>query len=231
MPNFHDVFGNIAVFGMIHLSGNDIFGRALEELCLYADEGLDGAIIENYHCRNLKILEEVLKAAQGFIFDGMLLGVNILPNDYERAMELASTYGARFVQIDYISGNYEHSPQIDPDHYLETKAQFPELVVLGGVHPKYYTPVEGSNLRQDLAEGIQRTEAVVVTGEGTGISTPLEKIVQFRDMIESHPLIVGAGLTHRNAYNQLLHANGCIVGSCFKPNKDTSATLNSTRIR
>ena len=75
MPEFHDVFGNTAVLGMIHLSGKQVLERALHELCIYANEGVDGAIIENYHCRDLRVLEEVLRASQGLILDDMVLGV------------------------------------------------------------------------------------------------------------------------------------------------------------
>lgn len=46
---YNQVFGKIPILGMIHLAGEDPVKRALEELALFEEEGIDGAIIENYH--------------------------------------------------------------------------------------------------------------------------------------------------------------------------------------
>jgi hypothetical protein len=109
--------------------------------------------------------------------------------------------------------------QLDVNHFRETRNKHPSLIVLGGVHPKYYHPVPGSHLYEDLHNAMQLCEAIVVTGEANGTETPLSRILQFRQMIgKAFPLIIGSGIHPSNIKEQFTIANGCIVGSAFKPN-------------
>lgn len=203
---------------MIHLAGEEPVKRALEEIALFEEEGIDGVVIENYHgeVRDVvQTLQELQKRKQKIV-----IGINILPNEFQTSLPLAEQYGADFVQLDHIAGNYS-SETLPFGSYKLMKERHQNIIVLGGVWPKYYRLVEGSNLEEDVRKGIQRAEAIVVTGEGTGKETPLHKIEQFRKIIGEHPLIIGAGLTPENAYEQLILSNGAIVGSCFKPNNNT----------
>jgi hypothetical protein len=156
----------------------------------------------------------------------MIVGLNILPNEYEQAFTLANKYGAKFVQLDFVAGTYFNRKFIYGQHYMEIKDKFSEITVLGGVWPKYYEPVKTSVLKDDIETGMRRAEAIVVTGEGTGKQTPLEKIKEFRNILGEHPLIIGAGLTPFNVVEQLSIADGAIVGSTFKP-----ASLTTQMIR
>ena len=70
-----------------------------------------------------------------------------------------------------------------------------------------------------------------MTGSGTGVETPSEKIRMFRETIKDYPLIVGAGLNSQNAYEQLAIANGAIVGSSLKVGGQTQNPLDVGRIR
>jgi len=221
------VFDRIPVFGMIHLAGDNPVNRALEEIEIFEEEGVDGAIIENYH----GLVEDVIQTLQetSRIKSNVVIGVNILPNGFRKAFTLAHRYGARFIQVDYVAGRYT-SGELDFKAYSLCKERYPDIIVLGGVWPKYYNPVEGSDLEKDLLEGKGRVEAIVVTGAGTGKETPLSKIKKFRDIIGSHPLVVGAGLTTDNAYEQLRISNGAIVGTHFK-NGDTHNPIDREKIR
>ena len=62
---------------------------------------------------------------------------------------------------------------------------------------------------------------------GTGKSTPLEKIISFKEILKGFPLIIGAGLNTENVSEQMLYADGAIVGSAFKPNGDTTKFVDS----
>ena len=54
---YHQVFGKIPILGMIHLAGDKPVKRALEELAIFEEEGVDGAIIENYHGTIWNVIE------------------------------------------------------------------------------------------------------------------------------------------------------------------------------
>jgi uncharacterized protein len=226
---FNALFPKTPIIGMLHMSGCNPVKRALEELAIFGEEGVDAAILENYHGTWLDVAETL-----GYIQQEstrVILGVNILPNEVQKSYYLASNYPAvKFIQFDYVSGSYDQG-KLDVEQYNMFRGAQPHIVVLGGVWPKYYKPIPGSSLESDLNEAIPRTESIVVTGEGTGLETPITRINYFRQVIEEHPLIVGAGITPDNAYQRLKIADGAIVGSCLKEGNDTRNKIDRARVR
>lgn len=235
LQKFESVFGTRnPIIGMVHLAGKsnkEVISRALEEMAVFEKTGVHAAIIENYH-GSLAQVEMVLRASQNR-FPRLVLGVNVLPNEYDLAFYLSRRYGAKFIQLDYVSGKYddkEFPTTLDARNYYRYRRAYPEILVLGGVHPKYYSPIEGSNLKRDLRTAQRRADAIVVTGSGTGMETPFEKIKFFREYLgENYPLVIGAGLTAENAREQLNTGNGAIVGSYFKDG-NTKAPIIENRI-
>ena len=225
---YDKVFNKIPILGMIHLAGDDPVKRALEEIAVYEEEGVDGVIIENYH-GTVEDVTQTLKETST-MKTNIVIGVNVLPNEFKQAFTLAYKYGADFIQLDYVAGRYTRG-ELDFQAYSRVKEKYPNIIVLGGVWPKYYTPLEGSDLERDLWEAKSRAEAVVVTGAGTGVETPLGKVKQFRELIGGHPLVVGAGLTADNAYERLCISDGAIVGSFFKEGGDTRNPIDREKIR
>ena len=219
-----------SIIGMIHLAGGITkkIGRALDEIAVYEGEGLDGIIVENYHGSDLDV-ENTLKAIRR-TGTSLAIGVNILPNNWGHAFDFSHECGAGFIQVDYVAGKYTKG-SINGELYPLFRKRYSHIVVLGGVHPKYYTPVPGSHLEDDLVTGKDRADAIVVTGEGTGIETPLSKIREFRSVLGEHPLIVGAGLTPETVAEQLRIADGAIVGSYFKIDNETENYLDRAKVR
>ncbi len=160
----------------------------------------------------------------------LVIGVNILPNEFHFAFRLAGKYDAQFIQLDYVAGKYDKG-ELNFSAYSRMKENFPDIVVLGGVWPKYYTPVKYSDLETDVITGMERAEAIVVTGDGTGLETPYDKIERFREIMGDHPLVIGAGLTPQNAYRQLCIADGAIVGTCFKVGDQTNNIVDRLKVR
>lgn len=231
-------FNKKRIFGMIHLSGDksNRISRALEEIAIYEEEGLYGCIIENYHGINNDV-EEVLKQIENRD-NKIKIGINILPNEYTKAFELANQYNVDFIQLDYVAGEYEYTPIIDIIDYMNKLVNLKSnIMVFGGVWPKYYIPVPDSDLKEDIATAVFLVDGIVVTGAGTGKETPLNKIKTFKQHIQScgkfstTPLIIGAGLDASNVIEQLAFADGAIVGSCFKPYKRTQEKVSRKLVR
>lgn len=217
MDNF---FKNKPIFGMVHMSDGPKgrTSRAIQEIRMLEFEGVDGVIIENYHGTSGDVMEALMDLGT----TKLKIGINILPNDFKRAIIMADYFGADFIQLDHVAGTYSRCEEFNVREYNDLRNRYPKIKVLGGVWPKYYYPVEGSVLEDDIKAGIERTDAVVVTGSGTGQETPLDKIKQFRELCGDHPLIIGAGLDEHNVQEQMKYADGGIVGSCFKRNKRTT---------
>lgn len=224
MNNF---FKNKPILGMIHLSGENKVLRALDEIKIYQEEGVDGVIIENYHGSREDVMMVLSSINKGDF--NIKIGLNILPNDYELAFETASKYNLDFIQLDYVSGKYEKSDEINHNHYMNNRKAY-KGIVLGGVWPKYYYPIKDSDLIEDLTIAMTRCDAVVVTGSGTGKETPIDKIKKFRNIIGDFPLIIGAGMDSNNV-DQFEYADGAIVGSCFKPYKRTQEVIDRLLVK
>ena len=226
--NFSKIFRSTPILGMLHLAGSDPVERALEELNRYEKEGLDGAIVENYHGSTddvVNVLEKIRRHGTDIV-----IGINILPNEFHKSIPLAGKYEAGFVQLDHVAGRYVRG-ELDYYSYCRFRKEYPDIVVLGGVWPKYYTPMASSDLEEDLRTGMERAEAIVVTGKKTGQRTPTDKIKQYRSIIGNHPLIVGSGLTAQNAYEKLCIADGAIVGTYFKFGNDTINMVDPKKVR
>lgn len=211
---------------MIHLSDPNY---AIHEIELLKSNGFTGCIIENYHGSTNDVIY-VLKSLTNFIKKDFKIGINILPNDYEMAFNLANRYDCDFIQVDYVAGEYLRVPKIDTNYFQLFKKINPNVTVLGGVWPKYYTPVKTSILKDDIEASKLLADAIVVTGKGTGKETPLDKIKEFKELCGDHPLIIGAGVNPSNSKEQLQYANGCIVGSCLKKYGVTTGLVNQSLI-
>ena len=228
MKKFYEAFGNTPVLGMIHLAGRLPVKRALDEIRTYSEEGLDGAIIQNYHgCA--KDVEKILKE-QSRMDHGLILGVNIIPNEFEKSIPLADQYGCDFVQVDNIAGKYVQG-RLNFSKYNKFRKNFSDILVFGGVWSKGYQPVKGSDLEEDLNEATERADAVVVTGPAKNKPTPINKINDYRKCIGEVLLIVGSGLRTNNAYDRLKVAEGGFVGSYFKVKNKTWNNLDVHKIR
>lgn len=218
---------NKPVIGMIHLAGSDFqdkADRALRELNIFIEEGVDGAIIENYHTSSVYLGAISKLISEKGYGKNIILGINYLGNPLD-GLVLARDYGLRFVQFD----------SVEP-HILETglfevgRNLHPDVAVLGGVAFKYQKSSQRS-LEKEIRDAMGRCEAIVTTGEGTGMETPIQKLRTFRSYMGEFPLIVGAGVNPENVYEQLRIADSAIVGSCFKPNGNTELEVERSLVK
>ena len=213
------------IIGMIHLAGkthDEKVNRALEELAIFDEEGLDGAIIEDYHGDMLDVYETLRQSSELELY--LKRGVNVLRDPYY-SFNLGKAFGVSFVQFDSVQSN-----QLDVYRYKKLKEEYADIVVLGGVRFKY-TQGTGRNLMQDIDEGKEYADAIVTTGSGTGIETPILKLKEFKYYMNEFPLIVGAGVNIKNVKAQLKIADGAIIGSYFKPDKNTKMKVEREKVK
>ncbi len=157
-------------------------------------------------------------------------GINIL-GDYVWAFHLAKTYGAKFIQIDSACGHLE--PEMDEMYAEQLKACCAEcdVVLLGGVRFKYQNVLSGRTVEEDLRLGMQRCDAIVCSGEGTGLATPLEKVDAFKKVVGDFPVVVGAGVTLETAATTADRSDGAIVGSWFKKDHNAYNPIEEEHVR
>ena len=205
------------ILAMLHLKGtdrDDIVARALREVEMLVNGGVDALVVENYF-GSIADAEAVL-ARLAADPPAVPYGVNML-DDGPTSFALAERYGARFVQMDSVAG---HLPPAEDVAFAKALADLragSDTLLLGGVRFKYQKVLSGNPLDVDLRLAQGRCDAVVVTGDRTGEQTPISKIVQFRKALgPDFPLVVGAGVTAQNCAEQLALSDAAIVGSSLK---------------
>lgn len=213
------------IIAMLHLMGGSpkkVLDLAKRETDIYFANGVDAVLVENYF-GNVSDCERVLDYLCANMPD-KLYGVNILGN-YKEAFRLAKDYRADFVQIDSVCGHLP--PAMDEEYAKELIAAKKDMPfqVLGGLRFKYQPIRSGRTLAQDAELAKLRCEAVVTTGEGTGIDCPTDKLKEFRAVLAGFPLIVGAGVTKDNVREKLAYSDGAIIGSWFKEGHDAGGKV------
>lgn len=232
MKTFAEVFPKKdSIIGVLHLKGEgeqDIRDRAKREIDFYVEGGLDGIIAEDYF-GTYPHLEWVL----GYLRDQKLdipYGVNCLNFD-SLGFRLARETGCNFLQLDSVVGHVKPRDEASLDAFFALERPRTEALVLGGVRFKYQPVLSEHTLEEDLATARGRCDCVCVTGDGTGMQTPLDKLKQFRAELGHFPLVICSGLNEENCEEQLKIADGAVVGSFFKDTGKDTGEVDPERIK
>ena len=205
------------IMGMLHLKGDggdEVIRRACAEARAMVDNGVDAVIVENYF-GTPEDAERVLHYFHHQQVD-FLYGVNILENTEEN-FRMAAQYDAAFLQLDSVAGHLAPEEDGDFGALLENCRARYGGAVIGGVRFKYQPYRSGRSQEEDLRIGMERCDAIAVTGTGTGVPTPVEKIASFRAIVgPDFPLVAAAGVLPESCAEQFRYADAAIVGSYFK---------------
>lgn len=231
MTKFKEVFRNDKpVIGMLHLRGKspaEVVDIARNETKIMYGAGVSAVLVEDYFGDRTDV-ENTLKMLQQE-FAGCVYGVNVLAS-FTKSYDLALAYDAKFMQTDSIYGHL--CPEEEPafEQMIAENRKKGDVFVLGGVRFKYQPVLSGRSLADDLDRGRRLCDAIVVTGDATGMDTGMGKIREFRQLLGDFPLIVGAGLTSETCAEQLSVADGGIVGTYFKENGVTKRPMDPVRV-
>lgn len=230
---FLSIFNNKKpIMGMLHLKGDDpdiVVAKAYYEAVTMIKNGIDAVIVENYF-GNIEDVERVLQFFQKIHAD-FVYGVNVLRDDREN-FRVATQYHVPFLQIDSVSGHLEPEEDIEFGKFINDCRKEYQGAVLGGVRFKYQPYKSGRTLEEDLKIGMERCDAIAVTGEGTGKLTPVEKLKEFREIVgDDFPLIVAAGVTPESFEKQCIYSDGIVVGSYLKDTYVDSGDVKAEHVR
>lgn len=240
MRNIETVFGkkNNILIGMIHLSPllsiKGFFGMekiiegALADLSALEQAGFDGALIENDNDKPhtefanesqiasfTVIANEVCRVAK------IPVGVQMMLNDWRASFAIAKAVGAKFTRldvfVDHVSSEWGEINPVPEEIISYKNAIYPELLLLTDIQVKYKTMLEPRPLAVSAELAIRHgSNGLVITGQATGVETPIEKIREVRKEFPQFPIFVGAGVNEKNIQDQFSVANGAIVGTSIK---------------
>lgn len=220
------------VLGMLHLGGDtpeERLARALAETDRMIAGGVDAVVVENYFGKPddaRRVLEAFARKTPDTV-----IGLNLL-RDFRLGFDLVKEFGVSFLQIDSICGHLPPDEDADYAAELAERRASVDALLFGGVRFKYQPVNSGRSEEVDLRLGMDRADALVVTGEATGVGTDNAKILRFRQVVgDAYPLIVGAGMTAATAADQMRIADGAIVGSYFKDSYKDTGIVDIVHVR
>jgi hypothetical protein len=171
-------------------------------------------------------------------FNTMPLGINVLRNDGCAALAIAHAVGAQFVRVNVLCGARVTDQGIIEGiaHRLMRQRKLlgaERIRVFGDVNVKHSTTLGNMALDDEVSDTIHRglTDAVIVTGSGTGRPVDLGELKVVRNAAGSTPVLVGSGVTADSIKSMAAVADGLIVGSSVKRNGIVNEPVDVQRVR
>lgn len=231
MKAFSEVFKETKpIIGVIHLKGTDeadIRERAKREIELYLSGGLDGIIVEDYFGTYPNLVW-----ALGYLQEqkiGIPYGVNCLNFD-SLCFKLARDFSCDFLQLDSVVGHVKPRDEATLDAFFALERPTCDALVLGGVRFKYQPVLSEHTEEEDIETAKGRCDAICVTGDGTGMEAPIDKIRRFKLACGDTPLVICSGVNVDNCAEQLAVADGAVVGSFFKDTGKDTGDVSAEKI-
>ena len=228
------------IIGVIHLlplpgspkftsNINDIIELAEWEAKSLNEAGIDGLIIENYNdepftlsdplSEQLALMASIITIIRRHIT--IPIGVNVHFNAWRAEIALAYACQAQFVRIEVFVDTVVTPAGIVQPCSAEVTRYRKEIgassvALWTDLHPKFSRNMIATSLAESAQMAkFSMADAVIVTGQATGISTPLNDVRTVKEVIDL-PVLVGSGATVKNIQAVLETAAGVIVGSAFK---------------
>ncbi len=221
-----------------------VLASALEDAARLTEAGFPALMIENYGDTPFYPREVPAETVAGMAAvvqavardTELVLGINVLRNDADAALAVATATGASFVRVNVLSGTMytDQGPIVgDAAAVMRKRAAIcPDVEVWADVMVKHATPPPGADLGRMAADLVQRarSDAVIVSGAGTGSAPHLARISTVRDAVgDLARVVIGSGATVDNLVELLGVADSVIVGSSLKHEGDASNPVDPAR--
>ncbi len=229
--------------GVIHLfalpgsprnrrSASECAREAANDARVLADAGYDAIIVENFGdapffaSKVPPVTVAAMTACAVAVREaapGVELGINVLRNDAEAALSVAVCTGASFVRINVHTGarvTDQGIVQGDAAGTLRLRRSLgaENVAIWADVDVKHSTSLGAPRpLEQDVEDLTKRglADVVLVTGDGTGKATPLEKLAAVKLAAEK-PVLVASGATLATLGSLAAVCDGVVVGSALR---------------
>jgi membrane complex biogenesis BtpA family protein len=256
------LFGGLKpVLGMVHLRPlpgspfggtlEDAEARALADAKALIDAGFDGLIVENFG--DAPFAKDRVPAATVAAMailcreirreHNVPLGVNVLRNDAESALSIATVAGADFIRVNVHIGAVVADQGILEGKARETlllrQALGSSVLLFADVRVKHSRPLgepaarEANDLLHEAKDAFERgrADALIVSGAATGTAAEMEDVRRIKEKLPQAPVLVGSGVTAENLPAFWNVCDGMIVGTSVKRGGSAAAEVDPARAR
>jgi hypothetical protein len=224
---------------------DEIIDRVMRDAEALASGGIDGLIIENFgdapfYPRSVPPHTVAFMTAVGCEVRRRFkhpLGINVLRNDSESALAIASAIDADFIRVNVHTGARLTDQGLIEGTAHDTlryrKLLGSDVKIFADADVKHSAPIAVRDLKDEVEEIVSRgcADAVIVTGSATGRQAALDDLEIAKEAAGRTPVFAGSGVDATNVAAVLRIADGLIVGTAFKQDSIIANPVEAERVR
>ena len=208
--------------------------------------GADGLMIENYGDTPFKPTPSDPETVASMTMIGreisravdLPMGVNVLRNGALAALAIAHVIRAHFIRVNVLTESLVTDQGIinacahDLMRYRK-RLGAADVQVYADVRSKHAAPIVLRPIEESARDTAYRgmADALIVTGPHTGVEPDRDQLGRVKESVPDRPVLIGSGLTSRNAVKLWREADGAIVGTSLKENGQIERPINETRVK
>lgn len=229
------------IIGVVHLlplptsprwggSLKAVIDRAEQEATALAAGGVDGIIVENFFDAPFPKdqVDPAVVSAMTVVVQRLMnlvtlpIGLNVLRNDAQSALAIASCVDAQFIRVNVWTGVMATDQGLIEGRAHELMRYRRELgsdvKIFADVLVKHARPLGSVNLTAAVQDTIERglADAVILSGWSTGNPPISDDLELARDAAAGTPVFIGSGADWENIPHLMKVTDGVIVSSSLK---------------
>lgn len=243
------------IIGVVHLlplptsprwGGNlkAIIDRAEQEATALASGGVDGIIVENFFdapfTKNqvdpavVSAMTVVIQRIQNLIT--IPIGLNVLRNDGQSALAIASCVQAQFIRVNVFNGIMATDQGLiegEAHQLLRYRRELgSDVKILADVLVKHARPLGAINLTNAVQDTIERglADGIILSGWATGNPPNQEDLELAASAAKGTPVFIGSGASWENIAKLMQAADGVIVSSSLKRHGRRELPIDPNRV-
>lgn len=254
--NLHQIFKTPnPIIGVVHLlplptsprwggSLKAVIDRAEQEVTALASGGVDGIIVENFFDAPFtkNQVDPAVVSAMTLIIQRLMnlvtlpMGINVLRNDAQSALAIATCVRAHFIRVNVLTGVMATDQGLiegQAYHLLRYRRELgSDVKILADVLVKHARPLGSPNLTTAVQETIERglADGVILSGWATGSPPTLEDLELASAAANGTPVFIGSGANWENISTLMQAADGVIVSSSLKRRGRSEQPIDPIRV-
>lgn len=243
------------IIGVVHLlplptsprwggSFKTVIDRAEQEITALASGGVDGVIIENFFDAPFtkNQVDPAVVSAMTLIVQrlknlvSLPMGINVLRNDAQSAIAIATCVQAQFIRVNVLTGVMATDQGLiegQAHQLLRYRRELgSDVKIFADVLVKHARPLGTPNLTTAVQETINRglADSVILSGWATGSPPTLEDLELATAAANGTPVFIGSGASWENISTLMQAADGVIVSSSLKRRGRIEQPIDPTRV-
>jgi membrane complex biogenesis BtpA family protein len=221
-----------------------VIDRAEQEAAALASGGVNGIIVENFFDAPFTKgqVDPAVVSAMSLIVQRLMnlvtlpVGINVLRNDTQSAMAIATCVNAQFIRVNVLTGVMATDQGLiegQAHQLLRYRRELgSDVKILADVLVKHARPLGSPNLTTAVQETIERglADGVILSGWATGSPPSLEDLELASAAANGTPVFIGSGASWENISTLMQAADGVIVSSSLKRHGRIEQPIDPIRV-